>query len=59
MIDNTLKAILARFDGDYKKAIAYCDYVVDTSTNVALRIEYSTLGQQLYNDRAKVRAANA
>jgi hypothetical protein len=49
-MEQTLKAILARFDGDYKKAIAYCDSIVEGSTNLALRNEYSILGQRLYND---------
>jgi hypothetical protein len=49
-MDQTLKAILARFHGDVQKAIAYCAYIVANSTNLAMRNEYSILGQRLYND---------
>lgn len=56
----TIKAILARFDGNVAQAVQYCNRIGDTATNPALRIEYHTLGQRLWNDaRQKEMAATA
>lgn len=55
----TLKAILARFNGDTKKAIAYCNRVTNGTTNPVLKIEYAELSQQIFTmAREKTEAAH-
>ncbi len=46
----TIKAILARFNGDVPKAVAYCNHIADTATNANVRLEYNLLGQIIWRD---------
>jgi hypothetical protein len=49
----TLKAILARFNGNALAAVLYCNGIADTATSPYVRREYNQLGQRLWLDARK------
>lgn len=58
-VEQTVKAILARFNGDAAKAVQYCNQIADHASNPALRLEYNTLGQRIWNDAVRKEKAEA
>lgn len=55
----TLKAILARFNGDVPKAVAYCNNIADTAASADVRLEYNLLGQIIWRDAVNAEKATA
>jgi len=55
----TLKAILARFNGDALKAFSYCDTIAQTASSADIRAEYKALAKQIWDDVSKSEAAHA
>ena len=48
----TVKAILARFNGDVQMAVDYCAVIASTASNPHLREEYRTLAGMI-SDRSR------
>lgn len=46
----TIKAILARCNGDWWAAVKYCNQVADSTSNPNLKAEYRTLAQTITHD---------
>jgi hypothetical protein len=50
-MNHTLRAVLARFDGDYKEAINYCERVSRTTTNHNVSDEYYFIATELEREQ--------
>lgn len=55
----TIKAIMARFNGNVLKAHTYCIHISETATNPALRKEYRELAQRIWHDAVRAEGAHA
>jgi hypothetical protein len=56
-MEQTVKAILARFDGNAEMAHRYCVNISDTATNAHLRAEYQNLAIAIYSKHIMQRRA--
>jgi hypothetical protein len=48
-VEQTIKAILARFSGNVPQAVQYCNGIGDHASNPELRYEYNVLGQIIWS----------
>jgi hypothetical protein len=56
-MEQTVKAILARFSGNAEMAHRYCVNISDTATNKHLRAEYQNLAIAIYSKHIMQRRA--
>lgn len=60
MMEQTIKAILARFHGDSWEAIQYCFRIAEAATNPYLKREYEVLAVEIrLQSRPKAEGAHA